>query len=95
MLLLILQILMTQDVPDGVTDALLQVSPYNAVAYGALVAVLLFFGYLQWKEKEKQAVRMDKLADTLMNIEIQLRQLDDVKHILLNFNWRNNNVSDP
>lgn len=71
-----------QDVPD-VADKLFKVSPYDATAYGALVVVLFVFAYIQWKEKREDAKRLEKFVEVLQGVEIHMRQLDDIKQLLL------------
>jgi len=45
-------ILLFQDTTD-ISEAWREVSPYNALGYSALVAVLMWFGYSQFNENKK------------------------------------------
>lgn len=78
-----LWMLFIQEIPDGVIETISKVSPYDATAYGGLVLVLLVTLYLQYKDKQRQAESLEKLVDTLKDIEINLRAIPDLKMLIL------------
>lgn len=72
-----------QDVGDGVIDAVSKISPYDATAYGGLVLVLVIFLYMQYKDKQKQAESLEKVVETMKDIELSLRDIPELKMLIL------------
>jgi len=86
--------LFIQELPDGVIETISKVSPYDATAYGGLVLVLLIMLYLQYKDKQRQAESLEKLVETLKDIEINLRAIPDLKMLILSRLLNNKSDSD-
>jgi hypothetical protein len=72
-----------QDVPDGVIDAVTKISPYDATAYGGLILVLLVFIWIQYKDKQRQAQSLEKVVESLHDIEIHLTAVSDLKMLIM------------
>jgi len=89
-----LWMLFIQELPDGVIETISKVSPYDATAYGGLVLVLLIMLYLQYKDKQRQAESLEKLVETLKDIEINLRAIPDLKMLILSRLLNNKSDSD-
>lgn len=77
-----------QEVPisGDLLDKALEINPYNAVAYGALVAVLGFFGWLQYRERQKDKQKFleisDKMISLLALVQQELPSLKELKNAI-------------
>ena len=77
---------MQEAIPDAVLDRILEVSPFNALAYGLLTAAGFAWGILERRErnrdKEKFAAIMENSTSVLAVIEHQLPVIQEVKTLL-------------
>lgn len=66
-----------------VTEKALQTSPYNAVAYGVLVAVLILALIFLWREYksvlEKHREYVEKTVGIIQIVESKLDSIDDLE----------------
>ncbi len=80
--------ILLQEIPDGVIDAALKANPYNAIAYGLLVVVLMLFSFLNYRDRrrmEKQHFKyMTETIGLLGRVEEKMVVLQDIRSLLIN-----------
>lgn len=77
-----------QEIPDGVIDAALKANPYNAVAYGLLVLVLMVFSFINYRDRRRTEKALFKyMSETvalLSRVEEKMVVLHDLRGLVTN-----------
>lgn len=72
-----------QNVPDGVVDKALEASPYNAIAYGLLVALLIVSNFMQWRYnkqlQDRQYEYIEKAIGLIQIVESKMEKFQQTQ----------------